>query len=502
MRWSRHHPTMSTYAVNVKWGRQKFEDIVLDMKEKPLLFKAQLFALTGVQPSRQKVLFKGKILNDDSWEGFCVKEGALFLLMGSVEDDQPAQAVQKPVFLEDLSADEREKALDLPLGLLNLGNTCFMSATIQCLKTVPELVDALNKFRSRDKTPTPTAVLRELGNLFQTMEERDGSEVATIMMLDTLLAALPHFAAKDGQGRLQQQDANELWMELMRMFKEHICGEKFGLVTGKSLITAYFGCVMDVTLTCKEAPQEPPVHSTEEFLQLSCFLSQEVKYLQTGLKAKLSEEIVKYSSTLDRDAVYIRRYTIRRLPAYLTIQMVRFFYKEKDQVSAKILKEVKFPLELDVFDLCGEELQNKLMPARQRIKQAEEEMLQNGEQKNDQNRQTYVSRAQVMFSSTCYCENMKDADDIGSNDSGLYELQAVLTHKGRSSNSGHYVAWIRQPNNTWYSCDDDKVHPVQKEEILRLSGGGDWHSAYVLLYSSKRFPSKPDGNAELNVRKD
>ena len=33
--------------------------------------------------------------------------------------------------------------------------------------------------------------------------------------------------------------------------------------------------------------------------------------------------------------------------------------------------------------------------------------------------------------------------DPGSNNSGYYELQAVLTHKGRSSSSGHYVGWCR-----------------------------------------------------------
>ena len=32
--------------------------------------------------------------------------------------------------------------------------------------------------------------------------------------------------------------------------------------------------------------------------------------------------------------------------------------------------------------------------------------------------------------------------DRGSNSSGYYCLQAVLTHKGRSSNSGHYVGYV------------------------------------------------------------
>lgn len=35
-------------------------------------------------------------------------------------------------------------------------------------------------------------------------------------------------------------------------------------------------------------------------------------------------------------------------------------------------------------------------------------------------------------------------DDIGSNNSGYYDLKAVLTHKGRSSSSGHYVGWIKK----------------------------------------------------------
>ncbi len=33
--------------------------------------------------------------------------------------------------------------------------------------------------------------------------------------------------------------------------------------------------------------------------------------------------------------------------------------------------------------------------------------------------------------------------DIGSNNSGFYELLAVLTHKGRSSSSGHYLGWVK-----------------------------------------------------------
>lgn len=64
-------------------------------------------------------------------------------------------------------------------------------------------------------------------------------------------------------------------------------------------------------------------------------------------------------------------------------------------------------------------------------------------------------------------------DDVGSNNSGFYQLQAVLTHKGRSSASGHYLAWIKRKPGQWFKCDDEEVTLVSEEEILKLSGGGE-----------------------------
>jgi len=47
---------------------------------------------------------------------------------------------------------------------------------------------------------------------------------------------------------------------------------------------------------------------------------------------------------------------------------VRFFYKEKDKINAKILKDIKFPIEFDAFELCTPELQEKLVPVRNKFK--------------------------------------------------------------------------------------------------------------------------------------
>ena len=46
----------------MKWGKEKFTDIECNTDEPPEVFKAQLFALSGVQPDRQKVMMKGVTL--------------------------------------------------------------------------------------------------------------------------------------------------------------------------------------------------------------------------------------------------------------------------------------------------------------------------------------------------------------------------------------------------------------------------------------------------------
>jgi len=64
-------------------------------------------------------------------------------------------------------------------------------------------------------------------------------------------------------------------------------------------------------------------------------------------------------------------------------------------------------------------------------------------------------------------------------------LKGVLTHKGRSADSGHYVSWIKQDDGQWVEFDDEYLNLAREEDILQLSGGGDWHMAYLLLYKAE-----------------
>ena len=147
-------------------------------------------------------------------------------MMGSKEEDVPAEPAEKPLFLEDMNESELATALDLPAGLTNLGNTCYLNATVQCLKTVPELREALKQFSGG---PPPaghsfntdahriTAALRDL---YDGMDR--GSSLPPIILLQMIHAAFPRFCEKTDNGVFQQQDASEMWTELVRVLKEKL----------------------------------------------------------------------------------------------------------------------------------------------------------------------------------------------------------------------------------------------------------------------------------------
>ena len=101
---------------------------------------------------------------------------------------------------------------------------------------------------------------------------------------------------------------------------------------------------------------------------------------------------------------------------------------------------VEFPQRLDMFEFCTEELQNKLAPNREAISKAEEKALniKKGHEKKSEEPETEA------LANTD--ETMEDVDAGAAldNDTGFYELLAVVSHQGRSAEGGHYVAWVKR----------------------------------------------------------
>lgn len=146
--------------------------------------------------------------------------------MGTAEaiPEPPAAAI---TFLEDLPEAQQQNAgmpKGLSAGLQNLGNTCYMNATLQCLYTVPELRSALGSYPDAAPSNPADQVSHKLAvaarDLFRDMEKA-GETITPFRFLASLHAKYPHFGQKQA-GMLMQQDAEECWTQVLYTLKERL----------------------------------------------------------------------------------------------------------------------------------------------------------------------------------------------------------------------------------------------------------------------------------------
>lgn len=500
--------------------------------------KGVLYSLTRVEPERQSLLIKGGKLKDDTdLTKLNAKPGQVFIMTGLPSEDAPdvVAPVQKK-FIEDMTEAELAKQEGAtPAGLQNLGNTCYLNSTLQVLKSMPEMQQELLAYRETSGglggglqslaqfglggLGASSDLVGSLRDLYKQMSETQEG-FPPLVFLNALRTAYPQFAQKSrtGQG-YAQQDAEEAWSQIVHQIRDSLKN------SGNTDAAASLGFVeqyMQGTFRTSLAPpvevgdQEETKTGTESFLKLNCHIENSTNHLREGILAGMKEEIEKRSEVLGRDATYTKTSQISRLPKYLTVHFVRFFWRRDINKKTKILKKVTFPDELDVVEFCTEDLRKRLIPVRDKVRdvrkdeqdmerarkrqklahkqeedrkhdaaqavesapiaklrevQEKKEKKKNDEPENNDldvyktDAEYEAEKLATLTAARKALFNAIDPDllaDEGANKSGVYELCGVVTHQGASADSGHYTSFVKKEGKT---IDDPKAPGgKQKEE--------------------------------------
>mmetsp|Transcript_413 Transcript_413/g.1405 ORF Transcript_413/g.1405 Transcript_413/m.1405 type:complete len:560 (+) Transcript_413:68-1747(+) len=336
-------------------------------------------------------------------------------------------------------------------GFQNLGNTCFMNASLQCLLHCPPLVSVLSKrvhtkalgrshsessfcsfcsFESvlaqvqgssgRKFSIAPRNFVqnqRSICKTFRPGRQEDAHEFVR-HLLDNMVKASQYRSGRDNIKRMTHQEEM------------------------KTIVHSIFGGCLQNSVTCLSCKAVSVV--TEPFLDLSVDIHSTSSVTGALEKFTSSERLDganKYRCEKCRSHVAaLKRMTIRRAPNILTLHLKRFDHLRKDS------KHVYYEEKLDL---------KKYM--------------------------------------------------IGCPDraSATYRLVGVLVHEGASTHVGHYYAYVRNSNGTWSLKDDESSSQIGLGSVLR-------QNAYILFYvretpdptleAPMKVPTKmPVSNIEVNA---
>lgn len=470
--------------------------IEINLNETGSKLKLQISSLTNVPTDRQKVLVRGGPLKDEVLlNEVGIKSGQTIMVLGTPLEDIIKNEDNKSIqFIEDKKGTEliNSSNIDLPSGLINLGNTCYLNSSIQLLNTIDELKEDLSKSDVNSSNDNNNALIYNIRALFKKMNDDEEKKVTPLNFLTSVRNCFPQFQERSREGFYKQQDAEEAYSQILN-----------SLLNKFPNLKKYFEIEFKTEIKCLEDSNEEIKYGIEDSLKLNCHINSQINFLNDGLKNGLKEIIEKHNDNLNRNAKYEISRKIIKLPKYLTINFVRFYWKRETGKKAKIMRKVQFPFQLDIMELIDDnEKKEKLIKSRDLIskieKENEEEFRQikklkpnqeltTREQFNNQNEELKKMRNKFDLK---FKEMIKGLDNStlneGENPSSLYELIGIIAHQGASAESGHYQAFIKDENDLsgerWYKFNDDIVTIINKDKIAALAGGSEGDSALVLLY--------------------
>mmetsp|Transcript_986 Transcript_986/g.1528 ORF Transcript_986/g.1528 Transcript_986/m.1528 type:complete len:428 (+) Transcript_986:93-1376(+) len=300
-------------------------------------------------------------------------------------------------------------------GLINLGNTCYLNAQLECAYHIPKvrnfILDPTQDQNYGDDSGDSTSLgLQSLQQVFQSMHtasQRGGGDPLLTPSTSTSI-----FCRNLGINVYEQQDSQEFWKLLL---PELNYGPLTDLYRGQyeSYIAALDGSgrerkrqevFLDLSV---DVSNFDDVHDSLEDM----FTSGEVLSVKEGNGWRPEKGADKVDA--------LKGYTIRKsgLPKLLQLHLMRFRYDMMSGGMSKINDRFTFSKELDLTQICKE-----------------------GQE----------SREKVIF-----------------------DLQSVVIHAGEYGR-GHYYSYVRPDvlKNKWYRYDDDRVTEVSFKTVKEDAFGG------------------------------
>jgi ubiquitin carboxyl-terminal hydrolase 14 len=500
-------------------------------------FKAQLETLSNVPSDRQKLICKGKTIDDDAKYN-AISDKGIIMMVGSAAT---IQVTEGKTTVDDSQIDS---GLILPPGLTNLGNTCWMNGSLKALYSVIEFREALIELYVEHsgekhqnhicqyKTATNAGVgsiqpskdeidvAVAIGGLYKSIKDQTAKgeydEDAPITPVNVIMAisrAYPQLFDVSAKTH-EQQDADEFLTMLMTSLDKILIkkiDDKF-----QYLIRELF--FIDVEIVTKkkqdaentkmgdgdddgdgdgddekkdqsEKVQQEKVKneviSYDTWTKLRADVNIDLSDIQGGIKNTLTEIIEKKENGSGSVNVeYNRQHLFVTLPKYLIVHLQRFQWKKESNSRAKVIRKVNINPQLDLYPYCTEDKQREIEPFRKTI---------------DSMRQETVLA-------------MQDGQTVQKEHkpAGYYDLLSIISHQGRSADSGHYVGWTKTGNNkynenaltgmsekekdklreqqqtrAWIKHDDTRSSFASEKILYDLAGGGDFHMVYVCIYKAK-----------------